>query len=41
MEPLTLAQKYTGRSMKESHAQLKISSKEWGAFLDDFSADAG
>jgi len=36
MEPLTLAQKYTGRSMKESHAQLKISSKEWDAFLDDF-----
>ena len=22
--------------MKESHAQLKISSKEWDAFLDDF-----
>ena len=36
MEPLTLAQKYTGRSMKASHAQLKISSKEWDAFLDDF-----
>ena len=34
-------QKYTGRSMADSHAQLKISSKEWDAFLDDFSADAG
>ncbi len=29
-------QKYTGRSMVDSHAQLKISSKEWEAFLDDF-----
>ena len=29
-------QKYTGRSMKDSHATLKITSKEWEAFLDDF-----
>jgi hemoglobin len=29
-------QKYTGRSMAESHDLLKISSKEWEAFLDDF-----
>ena len=29
-------QKYTGKSMADSHAHLKISSKEWEAFLDDF-----
>jgi hemoglobin len=29
-------QKYTGKSMKESHANLKITGKEWDAFLDDF-----
>jgi hemoglobin len=29
-------QKYTGRSMVDSHAHLKITSKEWEAFLDDF-----
>jgi hemoglobin len=29
-------QKYTGRPMTESHAQLKITSQEWEAFLDDF-----
>ena len=29
-------QKYTGKSMAESHAALKISSQEWEAFLDDF-----
>ena len=29
-------QKYTGRSMAESHAHLKITSQEWEAFLDDF-----
>src|SRR5881296_117659 len=29
-------QKYTGRSMVESHRDLKITSKEWEAFLDDF-----
>jgi len=29
-------QKYTGRSMSESHGHLKITSAEWDAFLDDF-----
>jgi hemoglobin len=29
-------QKYTGRSMKESHHHLKITAGEWQAFLDDF-----
>jgi len=29
-------QKYTGRAMAESHADLKITGKEWDAFLDDF-----
>ncbi len=29
-------QKYTGKSMADSHAQLKITGKEWEAFLDDF-----
>jgi hemoglobin len=28
-------QKYTGRSMADSHLHLKITSKEWDAFLDD------
>ncbi len=28
-------QKYTGRSMKESHEQLMITAVEWEAFLDD------
>lgn len=28
-------QKYTGRSMAESHAHLKITAGEWDAFLDD------
>jgi hemoglobin len=28
-------QKYTGKSMAESHRDLKITSKEWEAFLDD------
>src|SRR5947207_8736054 len=28
-------QKYTGRSMAESHKQLKITAKEWEAFMDD------
>jgi hemoglobin len=28
-------QKYTGKSMAESHRQLKITSQEWEAFLDD------
>lgn len=29
-------QKYTGKSMAEAHSHLKITSKEWDAFLDDF-----
>jgi len=29
-------QKYTGRSMAESHSHLKITSAEWDAFIDDF-----
>jgi hemoglobin len=29
-------QKYTGKSMAESHANLKITAGEWEAFLDDF-----
>jgi hypothetical protein len=29
-------QKYMGKSMAESHKDLKITSKEWEAFLDDF-----
>jgi hemoglobin len=29
------AQKYTGRSMKESHQQLMITAGEWEAFADD------
>ena len=29
-------QKYTGKSMAVSHKDLKITSKEWEAFLDDF-----
>ena len=29
-------QKYTGKSMAESHKDLKITSKEWEAFLNDF-----
>ena len=29
-------QKYTGKSMLESHKHLKITSDEWKAFLDDF-----
>ena len=28
-------QKYTGRTMAESHSHLKITEKEWEAFLDD------
>jgi len=28
-------QKYTGRSMKDSHQNLKITPAEWEAFLDD------
>jgi hemoglobin len=29
-------QKYTGKSMLDSHAHLKITGQEWEAFLDDF-----
>jgi hemoglobin len=29
-------QKYTGRSMSDSHKDLKITAAEWTAFLDDF-----
>jgi hemoglobin len=29
-------QKYTGKSMAESHSHLKITGTEWEAFLDDF-----
>jgi hemoglobin len=29
-------QKYTGRSMLESHEHLNIAPKEWEAFMDDF-----
>ena len=29
-------QKYTGRSMRESHEHLNITPKEWDAFMDDF-----
>jgi hemoglobin len=28
-------QKYTGRSMRESHQHLNITPKEWDAFMDD------
>jgi hemoglobin len=29
-------QKYTGRTMKDSHKALMITADEWQAFLDDF-----
>ena len=29
-------QKYTGRSMAETHQNLKITAGEWDAFMDDF-----
>jgi hemoglobin len=29
-------QKYTGRSMRESHEHLNITPKEWEVFMDDF-----
>jgi len=29
-------QRYTGRSMRDSHQDLKITAAEWQAFLDDF-----
>ena len=30
------SKKYTGKSMAESHADMKITGKEWEAFMDDF-----
>jgi hemoglobin len=30
------AQRYTGRSMEDSHRHLKITEPEWEAFLEDF-----
>jgi hemoglobin len=29
-------QRYTGRSMEDSHRDLLITSEEWEAFIDDF-----
>jgi hemoglobin len=29
-------QNYTGKSMAESHANMKITAEEWEAFMDDF-----
>lgn len=29
-------QKYTGKSMRESHEHLKITAGEWESFMDDF-----
>ena len=29
-------QKYTGKSMKDSHAHLEITAQDWEVFLDDF-----
>jgi hemoglobin len=29
-------QRYTGRTMSDSHAELDITEEEWQAFLDDF-----
>lgn len=29
-------QRYTGRSMRDSHVELDITEPEWQAFLDDF-----
>lgn len=29
-------QKYSGRSMQDSHQHLKITAQEWDAFMDDF-----
>ena len=34
-------QKYTGKSMPDSHRHLKITSEEWDAFLDDFQQTLG
>jgi hemoglobin len=29
-------QRYTGRSMEDTHRELLITRDEWGAFMDDF-----
>ena len=29
-------QRYIGRSMRDSHADLEITEEEWSAFIDDF-----
>lgn len=29
-------QRYTGRSMRDSHVHLKITAEEWDSFVDDF-----
>jgi hemoglobin len=34
-------QKYTGRSMYESHKDMKITAGEWDAFMDDFQRARG
>ena len=34
-------QKYSGKSMADSHAHLKITGEEWEAFLDDFQQTLG
>lgn len=31
-------QRYTGRSMRESHEELQITAGEWDAFIEDFNA---
>lgn len=31
-------QRYTGKTMRDSHAHLKITEKEWGHFVEDFHA---
>jgi hemoglobin len=31
-------QRYTGKSMRDSHAHLKITEQEWGHFVEDFLA---
>lgn len=31
-------QNYTGKSMRDSHAHLKITEEEWGHFVEDFLA---
>jgi hemoglobin len=33
-------QRYTGRSMQDSHRELLITAEEWAAFVDDLNEDA-